>query len=490
MWTRGSSNAFDLNRTEMPLYRQREMWWWYYENNSLYDNLVGSGQLSTPGVRILPLRNPAARVVEWYAATVWSGPSDTAHPMVLDMPDARHDAFRAAIDRLWSWSNWHVVKQEIVRDAAVAGAAYLKVAQPANGARRVYLERLDSALVTEEKVDERGYVTLLRLDFVGKDGMWRTEVWEPDRRRVWLHRRGRTTPVEQLGAVAEETPMSQWGIDFVPIVRFAHRIVRGVPMNAFFPALEKIDELNRQVTRLHAMMFRHNEVTWALEANATDASGRPMAAPLLGGLLKRGDDTVDLNGERLVRLPGNSRLVPLVPALDYSAAMAMIEAQMAEIEADLPETLWHRLQSMPDLSGRAIRLILSPARARTIEVRGNHEAGLERAHMMALTIGAAIGAFQERQIGRYDAGDFAHHFAPRPVLPLEREEIADLLAVETGAGIPLVTSLRNSGWLEEELDQLTEDKAEAEAGQQQSLATALLNAQGQLAAGGQASGLE
>lgn len=480
---------------ELPLYEQRDIYWWYYENNGLYDALRSSGYLANEP-KLMALRNPAFRAVEWYAATVWSGPPNTAHPMVLDMPAGRHAAFEAAISKLQRWSNWSSVKQEIVRDAAICGVGYLKVAQPADGSRRVYLQRLDAGVVSEERLDERGYITYIRLDTAedpatgGVAGWWRTEVWDRERVRIWRHQRARTTKVEQLGMPVEEIALSAWGIDFVPVVRFPHLILRGQPAGCFFAALEKIDELNRQATRLHRLVFRKNDVVWALEANTVDATGRPVAAPKIGSSLFGAEETVELAGERLVRLPGMSKLVPLIPNINYADALALIGAQMAEIEADLPETLWHKLRDIPELSGRAIRLIMSPARARTVEVRGNHEAALVRAHQMALTIGAAIGAFDEREIGTYQNGDFEHHFAERPVLPLAREEVAELAQVEVGAGMPLTTSLRRSGWTEEELEELAADKAAEAEAQQASMATALLNAQEQFAAGGQSNGLE
>lgn len=469
----------------MTRYERADELWNYYENNGVYDYLRLQGVVFGNSF-LKSLRNPAARVVEWYAATVWAGDLETALPI-----ETKNKRLIEAIEQLWRWSNFASVKQEIVRGAAVAGVEFVKVAQPEDESKRVYMQRLDSGVVTSYKVDERGYIIEARLDTALGDGEWQTEHWNRQRVAIYKHKKSRKTPLKELGS-AEETALSAWDIDFVPIVAFPHMMLRGEPCGAFEIGIEKIDEVNRQASRLHSLLFRLNDATFALESNMMDGNGRPIPPPSIGSsTTKRTEDGdfVELGSEKLLKLPGMAKLTSLVPQMQYADALAIIEAQMLEIEADLPETLWHKLKSAPDLSGRAIRLIMSPARAKTLEVRGNHEQALQRCHMMALTIGQAIGAF-DKGIGRYEKGDFEHTFAARPVLPLSRDEIAELAAAETDAGVPLTTSLRMSGWTDEMLAKMQQDKDAEQESQQQMLATAVLNAQAQMQAGGQSNGLE
>jgi hypothetical protein len=61
---------------------------------------------------------------------------------------------------------------------------------------------------------------------------------------------------------------------------------------------------------------------------------------------------------------------------------------------------------------------------------------------------------------------------------------AQIRKLNVEAGIPLVTTLRREGWGEDDMAQLLQDQAEAAAGQQASLATALVEAQRRMDQGG------
>jgi hypothetical protein len=381
------------------------------------------------------------------------------------------------------------------------GDVYLKVSQSPSGAKRVYLQVVDPQFVTDKEEDERGYLTYLRLDLPRTrrtedkpaEAYTHTEVWDRERYRMWEHQRGGHASLASLGVPTQEMPLSAWGIDFVPAVHVRHiNIGEENGLGAFTLQLTKIDEANVMASRLHKMLFRHNDVTWALKANAEDGQGRPLPPPRIVNANGEESDTLELGGDRLIKLPGNSSLESLIPNLNYTNSLEILEAQLAEIERDLPETMFFKTKDLPEMSGKALRLVLASAISRAHEVRGNHEDALVRAQKMALTIGQAIGAWQEAgigEVGNYQAGDFEHHFADRPILKSSREEVAELAALEVGAGIPLHTSLRNSGWTEEELAQMAEDKATETEAQQQSLATAVLNAQERMG-GGSSNGLE
>src|SRR5690606_24097474 len=110
----------------------------------------------------------------------------------------------------------------------------------------------------------------------------RTEIWDKVGWRVYEHQQDEGTPANRLGEPVDTGLLADFDIDFVPFVWQPFRAVgdeRGA--NAFINSLDKIDEANRQATRLSEMLFRHNRALWALTANAVDPAGRPLPAPRL-----------------------------------------------------------------------------------------------------------------------------------------------------------------------------------------------------------------
>src|SRR5690606_6764414 len=99
---------------------------------------------------------------------------------------------------------------------------------------------------------------------------------------------------------------------------------------AFFHTLDKIDEANRMVTRLHQMLFRYNKPTWVLAATGTDEDGRPLPSPVINGVSPSG--TADVADDDLLRLPGQTTLTSLVPDLNYADALQILQDHMLELE--------------------------------------------------------------------------------------------------------------------------------------------------------------
>lgn len=448
----------------------------YYLNNGVYEVL--DAMLSGIGVQrqeLRPLRNPAFRVVEFYAAKLWPGALPQALPIVTE-----NQAIVDPIRQVWTWSNWGSEKQTAARWFACYGDMFIKVATLEDAAgrpTRVFLQNLEPQYVTEFDADERGFLTYVRIDIpqqrrVGDElkPYLHTEVWTKIDYRQWEHDRSPSTPLAQLGPVRVQRPLSDFGIDFVPVVWQPFRNIgddRGLA--AITPALDKIDEVNRQATRLHQILFRYNKALWALSANAMDAQGRPLPPPRLGDL--SADNTMDLDDDTIVRLPGQATLESLVPNISYDAALSVIAAQMAEIERDLPELAYYELRGR-NVSGVAAEMLLGDAIDRLLEARGNAEAALIRADQMALTIGAAAGIFAD--VGAYEDGAFDHSFAERPVLKLSDNERAALVQSWVQAGVPLRTALRRVGWSEDDIANMDMDMEE-ERTLNANLADAVLN---------------
>lgn len=450
----------------------------YYKNNGLYDELrVALGEVGAGDLR--SLRNPAYRVVEFYAAKLWPGSLPGALPIEAD-----NEAIIEPIEQVWAWSNWGSEKQAVARSFPMYGDLFVKIATRQNGAgkiERVYMQSIEPADVTAMDTDERGYLTYFRVDKKstrrradgGLQTYYHTEIWDKAAQtfRYWE----RDTDQVTLGAPVGETPFSAWGIDFIPVVWQPFRHTgdeRG--MAAITPALDKIDEVNRQATRLHSVLYRYNKPLWAASANGVDGSGRPLPPPRLGD-----SNQIVINdiagSDDIVKLPGMSTLTPLIPPIDYSSALAILTDQMADIRQDLPEMIYSQIQEKSGLSGVAIMYLMEAAIDRLKEARGNAETALKRSHEIALTIGSRAGLF--KGIGLYEDGAFDHTFTPRPVLSTPELERAQLVQTYVSATVPLITAVRRAGWTETEIDKMIEDQAEEARRAQSSLGVALLNAQ-------------
>lgn len=476
--------------SELPYSAVASLLWSYYLSNGVYDELKLAGYFLDDD-QLKSLRNPAQRVVKFYADTIWPGALPDALPLDL----MGNDQLQEPIADLWKWSNWQSNKQILTRWTAVLGEAYIKIAQPERK-ERVYMQNIRPEYVPDGEVDfdAQGNITYIRVNVPqtirdGEDVEYKThtEVWDKSAgtARLWLHDKGEETAVSRLGnPYAEHGLKETWGIDFIPFVRAVHMDIgddRGV--GAFLLSLDKIDEANRVATDLHAQLFRHNKPKWALKANMVDGpTGRPLPPPNIATSTgSDGTQEVDLSGEKFLKLPGMSSLESMVPDLNYAEHLSVLQDHMAELENDLPELRYFRLQEASDLSGRAIRLMMKPAVASALEVRGNLEDALVRAQKMALTIGQNAGIWTG--LGDYDSGSLEHGFHERPVLDGGRADEAETWQAEVNAGLPLITALRRSGWTDDMIEELEADFAQQSAMQNSGMAASLLAAAARFDAG-------
>jgi hypothetical protein len=462
----------------------------YYLNNGLYDDLV----LAARGVgasreAMKPLRNPAMRAVEVYASTLWPGTIDSAFEI-----EAENGAIIRPIEQVWGWSNWNGGKQVAARWAAMYGNWFCKVSQKPDG--RPYLQNIEPQEITDFEVDERGYITALRRDtplveYLGEVPVQktRTEYWSKSADggdgvyAVWAHDKG-DAPLRNLGVPDAKRALADFGIDFVP---FVHAKLRDIGeqygAGVYSLALDKIDEANRMATRLHQMLFRHNKSTWALEANSVDAlTGRPLAPVSVGGIAatKETPGQLTLGDEVLLSLPGNSRLTSIVPQLAWREALDILNAQISEIERDVPELAYTSLrEAKGELSGRAARLLLTDAFARIYEARGNMQDALARANMMALTMGANAELDGFTGIGSFDDGSFDHSFKAKPIIPPDETEILDNAISKQTLGVGHHQNLREIGYSDLEIDAWAEEDAATNQDAADKLLTALERRNGQ-----------
>jgi hypothetical protein len=450
----------------------------YYFSNGMFDIIQDILRRQSIWKEALkPLRNPAYRTVEFHAGHMWPGALPGALPIM-----AAHDEIIKPIQQVWQWSNWAANKQVGARHSALYGDMFLKVAQTKDK-RRVFIQTIEPEHVTDFDTDERDFITYVRFDVPmlrrNQDGTTtpylHTEEWSKATGmfRLWESESAFTsfqiTDVSELGDPIRTEEIEAFGINFVPVVHAKFMDIgedRG--MGAFVPALDKIDEACRQATRLNQMLFRNMGGVWALEANSEDAAGRPMPPPRINDTDGTTDDdgTITLGDDKLLKLPGRSKLASLVPNIDYGAALNILKDHMLELEQDLPELVMYRISESGNLSGRAVRLMLAPAIARLTEARGSAESALIRADQMALTMGANAGLWD---VGTFENGDFEHAFEERDVLPndeLERAQAQQAdgaaLASYVSAGLPLEVAVQELwGWTPERAAQFTIDRLAA-----------------------------
>lgn len=460
----------------------------YYLNNALYDQArmaLLENAIWTEGM--LGLRNPANRVVEFYAAKIWPGSLPGAIPMV-----GASEAVLKAIQQVWEWSNWGAQKQVAARHFAMFGDWFAKMETNQNetgDADKVYIWPVRPEYVTDLKENKRGLLTFIRVDIpqVDKRGKFFIEAWDKQTQiyRSWWNNSGPASTIEQLGKPYTEQPFDEFGVDFIPFVHAKFRDVGDVRgQGCFTHALDKIDEANRQATRLHQILFRYNRPLTAISANGVDGQNRPLPPPKVGETDENGYNRFNIGDDTLISLPGMAKLDQLVPQLNYSDALSILNSQMGELSEDLPELLYYHLKELgANISGRAVRTILEPAEARVLEARGNIESALVRAHEMALTIGIKSGIFKEG-LGSYENGDFKHQIAERDVFQLSDLDDAEVVDKEVGYGLPMRTSLRRQGWSDEDFEQMDKDRKLEDTQKQASLAQTMLNARREFDKGG------
>jgi hypothetical protein len=438
----------------------------YYLNNRLYENINYYAYTYNLYVESMkPLRNPTHRSVEFFASKLLPGEVDVI---------TENKSVKTAIEQFHKWSNLASQKSVASRQLALLGDLFWKVVGTDN---KVYADVIHPKYVTDFDIDNRGYLTEIRLDIpqVNEDGKKYTyvEFWDKANNYWAVWNSFTSSPnntIESLGTPDNFGFITDLGIDFIPFVHVKFSdIGKDRGSSCIEHALDKIDEANRQVTRLHELLFRNNQALWVVNSNKVDQkTGKFQAAPLING------GNPELKDNSILYMPGLTDIKSLVPSLNYADALAVLNAQMEEIASDLPEIKYFEL---PDnTSGKAIRLMLGSAIDRATEAQTNVIAGLKRLDEMALTIGSNIGLFIG--LGTYENGDFEHSLDVGDMFPLDLDEIATALKSFTNAGLPLDVAMKKVGFSDEEIASATESNQKQQAqtlqNQQTSLAQGLM----------------
>lgn len=399
---------------------------------------------------IRSLRNPAKQFTTFYTDMLWTNPQRV---------EAENERIIPPLDSLRRWSNWSHGATPTHRAALAAfqfalyGELFIKTNQKEDG--RPYHITIDPRHIDEGSldVDERGYIEYIRMDIpttrrdraTGKQTeLMRTEVWDtnPTRVRVWEYdtRYRERDDLSKLPTdkLIEERIFGGGGragglaVDWIPVAYAAFEVMDdGRGWSPLVPALEAIDEANRVTTGSHRALAAAERVTRMLVSDNVDSDGRPKPPPPVteGG-------TVAVDGVTLFSLPSGWRLADIMARFDFAGIRAITQDQVDWLYRELPELQFNdAVRDMGDPSGRAIHYRLAPILKRPGRARAIAEACQILANQHALTLGSLAGIW--RDIGTYEAGDFAHQFAEQSFLAMSRsEKLADVkVLADAGAGI-------------------------------------------------------
>ncbi len=465
----------------------------YYRSNNVYDWINEIARKANwKGWDAKPLKNPVFRIVEFHATHMWPGTLPEA------MPLAGKFKYQKELEQIWEWSNWSQQKQVAARKFTNLGDMFLKVSTrtditgidadgaPVIGISRVYLQMIEPSTVSEFTKDERGFFQSIRIDVPiqnekGNDA-WHTEIWDKYSVRTYVHDKAKTTPEPELAKfLVAAIPLEEIapGMNFVPFVHAKFMDTgeeRGCPpMHA---SLGKIDELNRQATRLAQLMFRHNKALWAAVANQNGGNNK-IAAPSFAdenGVVPQWED-----GD-ILEMPGSSDIKSLSPSIDWQAAAELVASMANEIRQDCPELIYYDLQTQSNVAYETLIKWLAAAIDRASEARSNAETALIAAQKMALTIGAAGGLFEIPE-GAYEKGDLNHAFEDRPILAETMADSATTMKLWKDAGLSTASALRLVGFSESEIIEIIKEGEEEAKRQGASLTASILATRTQFQAG-------
>lgn len=432
-----------------------------YDNNGVYDAIKRFAYEDSKWIEALkPLRTVAHRSVEFYVAKCLQNATVTTdNQSVID-----------ALDDFRKWSNWEARSRVMLRWLGRDGDLFVKTQ---GNDSRVWMTLIDAYDVTAFSVDARDNLTSIRIDkpiVINERKRTYTEYWTSidNYMAVWEHDKGENEKLERLGTPKEYHFLGEFGIDFVPFVHVKFSDVgekRG--KSAISHALDKIDEANREATRLTQMLFRYNRPLMTVSANSVNPiDGSPLPVEISEGAADSW-----LNDESILKLSGQARVDSLVPNLNYEQALAILRDMMSELEQDLPELKYYSLTG--DLSGKAVTMLLAGALDRAAEVQSNMVQGLIRLDMMALTIGKFWGLFPGLS-GSFDDGKWEHEITTDEMFSDDMSDRATTLQMLVAAKMPLSAAMKFTGFSEEEIAEATE-AANAESVQRnQSLAAGIL----------------
>lgn len=422
-----------------------------YENNGYFKREYNKD--------IKPLITPVNRSVEFFASK-------------LSLPyqiTAQDETLKDAIDLVHKWSNFSAKKTVGLRQLALYGNLFWKVICDNE---KVYFEIIDPNFVSDITVNERGYLQTIRIDIPIEDENKRkktyTEYWTKEYFSIWEHELGENAELENLGDPVSMGWLREMGIDFIPIVHVKFKDIGNKwGVGSVYHCLDKIEEANKQASRLSDLLFRYNKNTTVISANDKDSNGRPIPAPLM----EDNNDPFKTEDDTILYLSGLAKIESLIPNINYDSALNIKNSALDELNNDLPELRYYSIKE-GSLSGKAIRSLLGGAIDRANEALNNFLAGLVRVNQIALTLGKFWGIFPLN--GSYENGNFEHSITTPELFPIDDGEKAILIRDLISGGLALSTALKVAGYDEDFIELAMEEKSIEDSKKQENLGDALM----------------
>jgi hypothetical protein len=414
--------------------------------------------------------NPARRLVDFYAAQIYSGVLTTdartlpdGVPSAIPFPSDTDPALATACAQLWQWSNWQAESKVMTRLGAMLGNVLVEV-DDAVARGKVTLQVWSPRHVKDIDVDRAGNVKgfVLEYRYRDEDDIERTYT------RVVTQESFRTYRDERPFAYPEHGGVQAWDnpYGFVPAA-WAHHTHTGTPFGA--PALAgvlgKLRELNSLASRLHDAIGLQIDSPLAFFT-------RSSPAPLFGET-KRGptgeldNPFVDREALKYIHIPDTAGKVEgLGTKVNLRDAMEYIRQQLTELEQEKPElVLWRELRQMSQVTGPSVARLMADVGNRLYEVQGNYDTHTVKIHQMAVAIGgyrasngdwgseASLTPVQRKFLGfdlaSYAQGKLDLEIQPRPLVPITASEVAGVKLQQAQvvktlqeAGLPLTMLTR------------------------------------------------
>jgi hypothetical protein len=427
--------------------------WAYYRNKRLYYHLWRGGWCPAD----IPTEfNPVPTVAAFYIANVLSS-SPSIEPADKS---ANGEALTAAVEQLWEWSNYQTLRGQLTETAAVLGDVFLKVAEKRPDAdapvTAVYMQDIDPRTVIWWEADERGFLTAVRIDtprlvsvFDGTERrhtlveLWRKD-WPDDSPLAgqggvayYEIAAGQSLDDKRLGAAVAVQSFDDLGYDFIPVVwaRVATH---------WYAQIDPIDRYNAKAWHADTL----NAPLWLVKSNTLDSRGAPKPAPRLDTAALETQlhyQVVGNGAARILYLPGMADMQPGGAPSDLAVINERLATLREGIVDALPEYRVATMKASTQLATETLELLLGQATQRVLDMRGELERLLVRAHMMAISIAQIAelrpDLFAPDRVGIYADGMTSHTFTERGVFQKSAAAQAQELKLLVEAGIPAKMAL-------------------------------------------------
>jgi hypothetical protein len=388
--------------------------------------------------------NPVPTIVDFYANYVLSGtlteppPTDQTETSASHQPDGDLWAITdtpplvGALADVWRWSNLDLKLPELGRNAANYGNCLLVASEePRNAADptsedRVYVEVRHPGELTELERHKRGHLTYAKLQSTEVGTNPRTGQPEEytltrayTKTQVATYRNGEPFDYYGTGRAVWDNPHG-----FVPVVLVRHLPITGedLGVNAYAHELPKVHELCLQASMLGTLIGMHLAPQWAV----------------FGAEAPEDEEAEVDRKDAMWFFPQGTSMEPFIAKLDIAGAYVHLRAMLEDLEDKFPELRLNKVgDAKRDISGSAVRGILTGLIRRGGAARKLYDAGLRDALTMAVSMGQNLGGtgrglWPDLPIDRYNYQnrglDFRLHWPD--ILPMSRLERLRLQAEE------------------------------------------------------------